>query len=150
MNPPLREKEDIDAIIAGLQDGTIDCISTDHAPHAISEKETDMMTAAYGIIGLESAVGLGLTHLVHAGKLSLTDYITKCSVNPRKILKIYPASISESKEANITILDIDKEWTFLDSSIYSKSHNTPFIGTKLKGKAVGVINNGKIAGEIFS
>src|SRR5262249_9584453 len=144
------ETEDIEAVITGLQDGTIDCISTDHAPHAISEKETDMMTAAYGIIGLESAVGLGLTHLVHTGKLSLSDYITKCSVNPRKILKLEQALVSEGQKANITILHIDGVWTFEDGSIHSKSHNTPFIGTKLKGKAVGIINNGKIAGEIFS
>ncbi|HYM20584.1 MAG TPA: dihydroorotase [Candidatus Kapabacteria bacterium] len=150
MNPPLREKEDIDAIIIGLQDGTIDCISTDHAPHAISEKETDMMTAAYGIIGLESAVGLGLTYLVRTKKITLSDYITKCSVNPRKILKLGQIEIAEGHKANITILDLDKEWIFSESTIHSKSHNTPFIGTKLTGKAVGVVNNIQAAGEIFS
>lgn len=149
MNPPLREAEDIEAIIGGLQDGTIDCISTDHAPHAISEKETDMMSAAYGIIGLESAIGLGLTHLVHTGKLSLMDYIAKCSTNPRRILKLDPISIEEGETANLTILDLSRKWTFAESDIRSKSKNTPFIGYELVGKAVGVINKGIVQGQIF-
>ena len=141
MNPPLREKEDIEAIIAGLQDGTIDCISTDHAPHATHEKETDMMSAAFGIIGCETAVGLGLTKLVHSGKLSLKKYIEVSSTNPRKLIKLPGIKIAEGKKANLTIIDLNKEWTFAKEDIYSKSHNTPFIGAKLKGQAIGIINN---------
>lgn len=140
MNPPLRDREDVEAIIAGLIDGTIDCISTDHAPHAVHEKETDMMSAAYGIIGLETAIPLGLTNLVHTGKLSLSDYISKCSMNPRKALKLDTVHIKEGESANLTILDINAEWSFQDSDIRSKSHNTPFIGHKFKGKALGIIN----------
>jgi dihydroorotase len=141
MNPPLREKEDIEAIITGLQDGTIDCISTDHAPHASHEKETDMMSAAYGIIGCESAIGLGLTYLVHTKKLPLMKYVEVSSTNPRKLMKLPEITIAESKQANLTIIDLEKEWTFGKEDIHSKSHNTPFIGTKLKGQAMGVINN---------
>lgn len=150
MNPPLREQADIDAIIVGLQDGTIDCISTDHAPHAVSEKETDMMTAAYGIIGLETAVGLGMTHLVNTGKLTLSEYIEKCSVNPRRILKLSPIEISPGNAANLTILDPTRKWTFSAGDIRSKSQNTPFVGAQMVGKAVGVVNNGQFAGEIFA
>ena len=141
MNPPLREKEDIEAIIAGLQDGTIDCISTDHAPHAAHEKETDMMSAAFGIIGCETAIGLGLTNLVHAGKLSVRKYIEVSSTNPRKLMKLHQIRISEGQNANLTIIDLSKNWNFLRTDIYSKSHNTPFIGISLKGQAIGIINN---------
>jgi dihydroorotase len=150
MNPPLREQADIEAIIAGLQDGTIDCIATDHAPHATSEKETDMMSAAYGIIGLESAIGLGLTNLVHKGKLSLSEYIRKCSTNPRSILRLEEIRFEVGATTNLTIIDIDKEWTFTDDSIFSKSSNTPFRQTILKGKAMGVINHSQTAGELFT
>lgn len=150
MNPPLREQSDIEAMIAGLKDGTIDCISTDHAPHSASEKETDMMSAAYGIIGLETAIGLGLTHLVHTKQLSLMDYITKCSTNPRKILKLDEISVAEGKQANLTIIDLDRNWTFKLESIKSKSSNTPFIGTTMKGKPIGVVNKDNVLGEVFA
>ena len=140
MNPPLRDKEDVEAIIAGLVDGTIDCISTDHAPHAAHEKETDMMSAAFGIIGLETAIPIGLTNLVHTGKLTLSQYISKCSVNPRKALKLHTVLVKEGELANLTIIDTDTEWSFADSDIRSKSHNTPFIGHKFKGKSLGIIN----------
>ena len=121
-----------------------------HAPHSASEKETDMMSAAYGIIGLETAIGLGLTHLVHTKHLSLMDYITKCSTNPRKILKLGEISIAEGKQANLTIIDLDREWTFELESIKSKSSNTPFIGTTMKGKPIGVVNKDNVLGEVFA
>lgn len=141
MNPPLREQLDVDAVIEGLRDGTIDCIATDHAPHATHEKETDMLTAAYGIIGLETAVGLGLTHLVHTGILSMSDYITKCSTNPRKLLKLPTIKIEAGTTANLTIIAPDLSWTFEKGHIRSKSQNTPFLGYSLKGKVLGIINN---------
>lgn len=144
MNPPLREKEDIEAVITGLQDGTIDCISTDHAPHASHEKETDMMSAAFGIIGCETAIGLGLTNLVHTGKVPLKKYIEVSSTNPRKLMKLSAIKIAEGEKANLTIIDLDKSWTFTDNDVRSKSHNTPFIGTKMKGRPIGIINNDKV------
>lgn len=142
MNPPLRTQEDIDAIIEGLQDGTIDCIATDHAPHAIHEKDTDMINAAFGIIGLETAIPIGLTHLVHTKKLSLTEFVRKCSTNPRSLLKLAPISITEGERANLTIIDLDRTWTFEKNAIYSKSSNTPFLGSSFKGLAIGAVNNG--------
>ncbi len=143
MNPPLREQQDLEAVIEGLRDGTIDCIATDHAPHATHEKETDMLTAAYGIIGLETAVGLGLTHLVHTGILSMSEYITKCSTNPRKLLKLPTIKIEAGATANLTIIAPDLSWTFEKGDIRSKSQNTPFLGYTLKGKVMGIINNGQ-------
>ena len=144
MNPPLRTQADIDSIIEGLRDGTIDCISTDHAPHATHEKETDMVSAAFGIIGLETALPLGITHLVETGKLSLSEYITKCSINPRLALRLPNVSIKEGEQANLTIFDPKKQWKFEARDIHSKSHNTPFVGQEFVGQLVGAVNNGQV------
>lgn len=144
MNPPLRTQDDIHAIIEGLKDGTIDCISTDHAPHAKHEKETDINSAAFGIIGLETAIPIALTELVHKKHLTLTQLIEKFSVNPRRLLKLDPIRIEEGAPANLTIIDPEVEWTFAESDIYSKSHNTPFIGYSFKGRAIGALNNGLV------
>ncbi|MDP4229171.1 MAG: dihydroorotase [Bacteroidota bacterium] len=143
MNPPLREQQDIEAIISGLQDGTIDCISTDHAPHADHEKNTDIMSAAYGIIGSETAIGLGLTYLVHSGKISLRTYVEVSSTNPRRLMKLLPIKIAVGEKANLTIIDLDTEWTFRSEDICSKSKNTPFISAKFKGRPIGIVNNGQ-------
>jgi dihydroorotase len=143
MCPPLRTQEDIDAIIEGLQDGTINCIATDHAPHATHEKETDMVSAAMGIIGLETAIPLGLTHLVNAGHLTLAQYIECCSTNPRGLLALSQIQIKEGESANFTIFDLKKKWRFSDSDIRSKSRNTPLIGEKFTGRVVGAVNNEK-------
>ncbi|HEX5315983.1 MAG TPA: dihydroorotase, partial [Candidatus Kapabacteria bacterium] len=145
MCPPLRTQEDIDAIIEGLRDGTIDCIATDHAPHATHEKETDMVSAAMGIIGLETAIPLGLTHLVNAGHLTFAQYIECCSTNPRKLLGLPKIEIKEGEPANLTIFDPQKKWKFSEGDIRSKSKNTPFIGREFTGRVVGSMNNGKMA-----
>jgi dihydroorotase len=143
MCPPLRTQEDVDAIIEGLRDGTIDCIATDHAPHATHEKETDMVSAAMGIIGLETAIPLGLTHLVKAGHLSFAQYIECSSTNPRKLLGLPQIHMKEGERANLTIFDAKKKWRFSEEDIRSKSHNTPFVGKEFTGKVVGVVNGGK-------
>ena len=143
MNPPLRTQDDIDAIIEGLADGTIDCISTDHAPHAMHEKETDLNSASFGIIGLETALPIALTELVHKNKLSWSALIEKMSVNPRKLLKLPEIRIEAGQPANLSFIDPMKEWTFSEEDIYSKSKNTPFVGAKFKGRAIGAINNKK-------
>jgi dihydroorotase len=145
MNPPLRTHEDIEAIIEGLNDGTIDCISTDHAPHATHEKETDLISAAFGIIGLETAIPIGLTELVNKNRLGLSEYIRKSSTNPRKLLGLSEITIREGERANLTIFDPKTDWTFSEASIRSKSRNTPFVGHRFRGKAVGSINNGRVA-----
>ncbi len=141
MNPPLRSHEDVEAIIEGLRDGTIDCIATDHAPHAPNEKETDIMSAAFGIIGLETAVGIGLTHLVHTNKITIQEKKKKCSTNPRSLLKMNPIKIRKGEMANLTFLDLNTNWTFTSKSNHSKSSNTPFINSVFTGRALGIINN---------
>ena len=144
MNPPLRTKVDVDEIIAGLKDGTIDCIASDHAPHSIEEKEMEFEYAPNGIIGLESQVGLAFTELYHKKVLSLEKMVEKLSINPRKILNLPIPEIKEGEIANLTILDIDVVWTVDKKKFLSKSLNTPFDKRLLTGKSIGVINNGQI------
>ena len=143
MNPPLRTKEDVDALKKGLKDGTIDVIATDHAPHSFDEKQVEYQSAPFGIVGLETALGLVVTELVNAGVLTLPQMIEKMSVNPRRILGLPEIRIAEGEPANLTIFDPAAEW-IVDTQLFkSKSKNSPFGGKKLSGKPVGVINNGK-------
>uniref|UniRef100_A0A7V2ZIP2 Dihydroorotase n=1 Tax=Ignavibacterium album TaxID=591197 RepID=A0A7V2ZIP2_9BACT len=144
MNPPLRTKKDVEAIIEGLKDGTIDCIASDHAPHSIEEKEMEFEYAPNGIIGLETSIGLAFTELLHKKLLSLEDLIYKYSINPRKILNLEVPLIQIGYKANLTILDKDVVWTVDKSKFLSKSRNTPFDKRLLTGKALGVINNRKM------
>ena len=141
MNPPLRTQKDVEAIIAGLKDGTIDVIATDHAPHSIEEKETEFMNAPFGIVGLETAVGLAITQLMGNNNLTLFEIIEKLSRNPYRILGLPVPKIAEGEESNLTIIDLDAEWTVDKNKFKSQSHNSPFHGWKLKGKALGVTNN---------
>lgn len=144
MNPPLRTKEDIQEIIIGLKDGTIDCIASDHAPHALHEKEVEFERAPNGIVGLETTVGLTFTYLYHTNILSLNDIIKKLSINPRKILKLDPIIIKEGNKANLTIINPEEEWIVDKRLFKSKSKNTPFNGFKLKGKPKFIVNNCQI------
>jgi dihydroorotase len=144
MNPPLRKQEDVDAIIEGLQNGTIDCIASDHAPHSIEEKELEYIYAPNGIIGLETELGLTLTELFHKGKLTLEQVVEKLSINPRKILNLPLPLIAEGEKPNLTIIDLDFEYEVDISKFKSRSINSPFGGRKLKGKSVAVINNSKM------
>jgi len=130
-------------LIQGLKDGTLDAIATDHAPHAVEDKECEFQYAAFGIIGLETALGLIWTHLIEKRKLTLKQLILNMSVNPRKILQLPDNKIEKGALANLTLIDPNIHWT-VDSAVFeSKSINTPFQGRELKGKAVGVINQGK-------
>ncbi|HRE40985.1 MAG TPA: dihydroorotase [Ignavibacteria bacterium] len=144
MNPPLRTKKDIDKILEGLKDGTIDVICTDHAPHTEMEKSLTFEKAPFGIVGLETCVGLTYTYLVKTGIISIYDMIAKLSDNPRKILNLKPINIKEGEKANLTILDITKKWTVDKNSFLSKSKNTPFDEYKLTCKPFAVVNNDKI------
>jgi dihydroorotase len=140
MNPPLRTKTDVDAILEGLKDGTIDCIASDHAPHSLEEKEMEFEYAPNGIIGLETEVGLAFTELYHKKVLTIEQMIEKLSINPRKILNIQVPQIKEGEIANLTILDVDAVWTVDKKKFLSKSVNTPFDKKLLTGKPIGVIN----------
>jgi dihydroorotase len=141
MNPPLRTGEDVKALIDGLCDGTIDAICTDHAPHAKEEKDLPLEEAPFGIIGLETAIGLTYTFLVEKGIITLEDMIMKMSVYPRKILNLPEIKIREGEKANLTILDLDSKWTVDAGKFHSMSRNTPFSGWKLKGRSSGIVNN---------
>lgn len=140
MNPPLRTKTDVDAILQGLKDGTLDCIASDHAPHTIEEKEVEFEYAPNGIIGLETQIGLAFTELYHKKFLTFEQLIEKFVINPRKILKIPIPQIKKGELANLTILDLDTVWTVDISRFLSKSINSPFDKKLLTGKSVGVIN----------
>jgi len=140
MNPPLRPADDIDAIRKGLMDGTIDAICTDHAPHTDEEKSLPIEQAPFGIIGLETAVGLAYTYLVEREVLTLERLIEKMSVAPRKILNLPPVSIQEGEKANLTILDPNLKWTVDVNKFHSKSRNSPYHNWELKCKPVGIIN----------
>jgi dihydroorotase len=143
MHPPLRTREDVHAIREALRDGTIDVIATDHAPHSHDEKEVEYTQAPFGIVGLETAVGLAISELVRGGYLTLPQLIEKMSTNPRRIVNLPPISISEGEMANLTLIDPDQRWRVDRSRLKSKSKNTPFHGRELIGKAFGIINNGR-------
>jgi dihydroorotase len=144
MNPPLRSETDRDALWEGLKDGTIDVIATDHAPHSNEEKDAEFDAAPFGILGLETAVGLLFTFGVNRKKMTLKELVFKMSVNPRKILSLGDARIIEGNEANLTILQPDREWTVDRDAFLSKSRNTPFHGWTLKGRSRGIFNNGQL------
>ena len=142
MNPPLRSEEHVQAIIEGLKDGTIDAIATDHAPHSVEEKEVEFIAAPFGIIGLETAVGLIIQHLVKPGILTWNQVAEKLSLNPYRILGIPEPKIKTGESANLTIIDPEADWTVDKTKFKSRSRNTPYHGWKLTGKVFGVVNNG--------
>ncbi len=142
VNPPLRTKNDIEALIEGLKDGTIDAIATDHAPHAPDEKEVEFILAPFGMIGLETALGVVLTKLVATKKITLERAIDALSNAPRKILNLPENKIVGGAEANLTVFNPSEKWTVDGTKMLSKSQNTPFGGWELTGRAVGVVNKG--------
>jgi dihydroorotase len=142
MNPPLRKQADVNEVLLGLQDGTIDCIASDHAPHSLEEKEAEFEHAPNGIIGLETETGLALSELFHKKVLSLEKLIEKMAINPRKILNIPVPKFEAGQPANFTILDLEEIWTVDMAKSKSKSKNSPFDKRLLTGKAVAVINKG--------
>lgn len=144
MNPPLRAREDVEAVKAGLADGTIDVIATDHAPHTDSEKDVEFDSAPFGKIGLESALPVSIMELIDKKILSWDDLIKKLSVNPAEILGLKCGRLGKGDAADITILDPDKEYILKKEIIESKSKNSPFIGWKVKGKISTVFVKGKI------
>lgn len=144
MNPPLRTKEDMEEIIKGLQDGTIDCIITDHAPHSKEEKKQPLEKAPNGIVGFETALAATITNLVDKGYISYLDLVKLTSYNPAKILGIDKGSIEIGKIADVTIFDPNEEYIYTEEDIVSKSKNTPYIGKTLKGIVKYTIVNGNI------
>ena len=143
MNPPLRTPEDVKAIIAAIKDGTIDCIITDHAPHAANEK-ADFEKAPNGVVGLETSLAATLTALYHTGEISLNKVVELMCVNPRRILGLEIPAIQVGKTADLVIADINRTWTVEPEKLHSKSHNTVFKGMTLTGKPLVTISKGVI------
>ena len=143
MNPPLREAADVAAIKAGLQDGTIDCIATDHAPHHLDEKDVEFNVALNGIVGLETSLSLSLK-LVSDGVLTLAQLVEKMSCNPAKILSLGRGTLEVGAIADLTIIDPLATWTVEAEKLASKSKNSPFLGWKMQGCAKATIVGGEI------
>jgi dihydroorotase len=144
MSPPLRSARDVEACIAGLVDGTIDVICTDHAPHAQEKKMQELDQAPFGILGLETALGLVVTRLIEPGHLTWPQAIEKMTINPARVLGIKKGTLAIGADADVTIIDPSHSWRVDPSRFRSKSRNTPFAGWDLRGRAEAVIIGGKL------
>ncbi len=144
VNPPLRRDKDVEACIAGLMDGTIDMIVTDHSPHAEEEKDQEYMYAPSGFPGLETSLGVILTSLYHTGKLTMSQVIDRMSAAPAKVFNLPAGNLAVGAAADITIIDTEAEWTVEAEKFYTRGTHSPFVGQHLKGKAVMTIVDGKI------
>lgn len=150
MNPPLRSRQDVQALQQGLRDGIMDVISTDHAPHGAEEKDQSMLKAPFGIVGLETSFALGYTELVRGGYLSLSELVEKMSTNPAKVLGIPKGTLAEGSIADLVIARIDTEYTIDSSTFASKGKNTPFDGKKVFGRIEKTFVDGKLIYDLKS
>ena len=144
MNPPLRSAADVEALVDGLADGTMEAISTDHAPHGEEEKKQSIAKAPFGIVGSETAYALSVTHLVKTGKLTPLQLVEKMSTNPCRILSVPGGTLSAGAPADITIADMDSEYVIDKNTFLSKGKNTPFDGAKVNGRVYYTIVGGNI------
>ena len=144
MNPPLRSAKDLEAVLVGFADGTVDCVATDHAPHAPELKAKGFADAPFGVTGLETALGLAMTRLVHPGRISLSHLITLMSTNPARIISQPLGRLQVGGAADITVFDPNLEWTYRAAEGRSKSRNSPFDGWKLKGAATATVVAGRV------
>jgi dihydroorotase len=144
VNPPLRPTKDVNGILAGLADGTIDCIVTDHAPHTAQEKSLPLTEAPSGMVGLETSLALTLTRLYHTGAMSLEKIIEKMTANPARLLGLNKGWIGLGADADLTIFDPNESWTIDPAKFRSKGRNTPFSGMEVKGRVKYTIVGGKI------
>lgn len=144
VNPPLRGKRDVETLKEGLKDATIDVIATDHAPHLVEEKEKEYSAAPFGMVGLETALGLVIKELVQTGTLTLMEAIAKLTINPARVLRINRGLVKEGARANLTIFDLEKKWLVTEDGFFSKSNNSPFLGWELPGKVEWTIVGGKV------
>lgn len=146
VNPPIRTEEDRKAIIAGLQDDTLNIIATDHAPHSREEKAKDIKDAPSGMIGLETSLALGITNLVRPGYLTMMELLEKMTINPAMLYHLNCGRIAEGMAADLVIFDPEEKWTVKDE-FYSKANNSPFIGMELYGKVRYTICDGRVVFE---
>ena len=145
MHPPLRTQDDVDAMIEGLVDGTIEVICTDHAPHSIEEKEVEFIYAPNGITGLDTAWSICVKRLLKPGLLSLDQILEKLVAKPREILNISVPQIKTGNKANLTLFNTDEEWVYSSNEVRSKSKNSPYIGETLTGRAIALYNKGRFS-----
>ncbi|MFQ5695707.1 MAG: amidohydrolase family protein, partial [Terriglobia bacterium] len=144
MNPPLRTAEDVAALVEGLADGTVDAIATDHAPHSAAAKEASFDEAPFGIIGLETALGLALEKLYHTSRLSLLRLVELFSANPARLLGVEGGRLRKGAPADLTLFDPERQWTYRAAEGFSKSSNSPFDGRRLRGCAVATVVGGRV------
>jgi dihydroorotase len=144
MSPPLRTAADVEAIIEGIVDGTIDCIATDHAPHALEKKMLEIDRAPFGILGLETAVGLAVTRLIESGRIGWPRLVAALSTRPAEILGINRGTLRPGAVADITLIDPKRSWRVDVRTFASKSSNSPFHGWTLQGRAVATIVAGRV------
>jgi dihydroorotase len=144
MSPPLRSTQDVEACLEGLRDGTIDVICTDHAPHALEKKMRELDQAPFGIVGLETALGLVVTKLIEPGVLDWPSAIEKMTINPAQALGVAKGTLAIGADADVTIIDPAREWTVDPARFRSRSKNTPFAGWRLRGRAEAVIVGGEV------
>jgi len=144
MNPPLRGAEHVETIIAGLKDGTIDCIASDHAPHPKEKKMQELDQAPFGIIGLETSLGLVVTRLIAPGHLDWPAAVAKMTINPARILKLNKGTLRIGADADVTVIDPAVRWRVDPAKLRSKSTNTPFAGWELQGRAEAVGVGGEV------
>jgi dihydroorotase len=144
MNPPLRGREDVEAVIAALADGTIDAIASDHAPHAQEKKMQELDQAPFGVVGLETSLGLVITRLIEPGHLDWPAALAKMTINPARILGIPKGTLQIGADADVTIIDPQVRWKVDPSEFRSKSANTPFAGWELTGRAETVLVGGEV------
>jgi len=145
MNPPLREAADVAALRAALKEGVLDCIASDHAPHAYDEKEAAFDDAPFGIVGLETAFAVAYTELVQGGILTLPALLARMSTEPARIFHLPGGTLAPGAPADVAVLDPAAQWTVDPTAFRSKSRNTPFAGRALAGRAVLTIVAGKTA-----
>lgn len=144
VNPPLRGQKDIAAMLEALKDGTIDIIVSDHSPHAEEEKDREYMYAPSGFPGLETTLGLLLTEIYHKGKMELSELIAKMTSAPAKLFHLNAGSLETGRPADITVIDLEKEWVVDSRLFYTRGTHSPFVGRTLKGKAVMTVVDGRI------
>src|SRR5207249_258444 len=144
MKPPLRTGCDIEAVIGGIVSGAVDAIATDHAPHAGSEKMQEFERCPFGILGLETAIGMAVSRLVHPGKISLMRMVELFTTGPAGVLNLRCGRIETGAAADLTIFDPDREWVYDVNRSYSKSRNSPLHGQSLRGCPVATIVGGEV------
>ena len=144
VNPPLRTAKDVEAMVAGLLDGTIDMVVTDHSPHAPEEKDREYIYAPSGFPGLETALGVLLTDLVHTGKIPMETLIERMTCAPARVFKLNAGTLAEGAPADVTVIDPELIWTVDPKAFYTRGRHTPFAGRELKGRAVLTVVDGQI------